>query len=486
MNTLVNALEREDNVAYTANGAVSHASTLDANLDLFGAIGALRGQGPKATRLFQKALGEDPLNAMRILFYGRDIRGGQGERGVFQDCLQFLAKNYPDYLEKNIHLVTEYGYWKDLFVLFGTQFENRVLDMIQDQWVKDLDAEHPSLLAKWLPSENTSSKKTRALAKKVREHLGLVPSAYRRSLSGLRKRLKVVERDLSAKNFGEIEYSRVPSRANLRYTKAFLRNDEDRFREYLGKVEKGEAKMNAGALYPYDITARYCRGYRVGNRPSDDKALQALWNSLPNYLEGKPHNGLVVCDVSGSMYSGRGNVAPITVSTSLALYIAERMEGPFANSFITFSERPKFVKLQGEDLYTKMSNLCQAEWGYSTDVQAVFRLVLRTAQKHSVVQKDMPDVIYIVSDMQFNSCGGKTNLTGIKQQYKAAGYTMPKLVFWNVNAQNDDNPITKHDENTALVSGCNPNIFEAVLSGKTPLDVMLNVIESERYAPISV
>lgn len=487
-NKLVNALAKATNTARTENDAESYASTLSNTLDFFGKVGALRGQPAMAKQLFVKALSENRLDAMKILFYGRDVRGGQGEKQTFQACLAELVEVFPELVAKNLHLIPEFGCWKDLWSLFGTPFEKDVLDLIEVQLTTDVEnlseSKSVSLLAKWLPSENTSSKDSQVKAKKIRTHLGMSSKEYRKVLSRLRAELKVVERDLSSKNFDAINYSHVPSRASMLYSKAFKKHDEARYTSFITSVNKGEAKINSSTLYPYEIVSKLTSGYGL-LRPANLQTLEALWKNLPNYLEGKPHRGIVVADVSGSMFGAVGGVSPIHVSLSLAVYMAERLEGPFRDKCLTFSDRPSFMTLKGQTLYEKLSNVNWREWGMSTNIQSVFNLILSTAVANRVDVDEMPDTVYIVSDMQFNSCASGTNLDGIREKYRNAGYPLPKLVFWNVRS-GADVPITQHDENTALVSGCNPNIFEAVIAGKTPIDVMRAVLDSERYAKVRV
>lgn len=254
----------------------------------------------------------------------------------------------------------------------------------------------------------------------------------------------------------------------------------------MGKAVKGEAKVNTVALYPYDLTNKYLSRYS-GNPPLD-QTVEAAWRQLPNYLEGNEHNGIVVCDTSRSMYSSMHNPLPIQVAISLAIYIAERNNGAFKNHFITFSEQPTLQKIEGVTLQDKINNLKSAEWAMNTNIQAVFDNILTHAIQSRSSEEDMPKVIYIVSDMQFDSSyiGGKfTNYEQIKAKFAQAGYELPKLVFWNVNAHSDQ-PVTVYDENTALVSGCNPVIFKQILAGSSPEDVMNKVIESERYAQITI
>lgn len=484
MSKLINAMQEVGNVAQTENLAASYASTLNPSLDWFGKVGALRGQESKAIDLFDKAFAFDPNAALRILFYGRDVRGGQGERSVFRAVIRHMAINHTESIAKNIHLIPEYGRWDDLYSFVGTPLEERALSIIGNQLIFDrqnIDGAI-SLAGKWAKSVNASSKESRRLGKLTAESMGATEREYRKLLSTLRARLNVIERLVCAGEWDKISYQGVPSQAAKKYSKAFLKHDENRYREYLEKVSSGEAKINASTLYPYQLIEPYLDNYSA-KRPENDSTLNALWNSLPNYLEGNEHKGLVLADVSGSMYSGCGKVAPIAVSISLAMYIAERNTGLFKDAFLTFTSSPKLEKIIGNGLYDRIASLASANWGMSTNLQAAIELILESAKKHSVPADEMPEVLYIVSDMQFNCCGSSTNWDVMKEKYEESGYALPKVVFWNVNSYSDA-PITQHDKNTALVSGCSPVIFSAVLSGSGPVEIMNNLINSDRYSPI--
>jgi len=299
---------------------------------------------------------------------------------------------------------------------------------------------------------------------------------------------------MSAGQWSDITYSAVPSQAARLYRNAFDRHDHERYQEYLTQVQRGEEKINTATLYPYQI-------YRDAQNESSE-ALETLWSNLPDYTQGK--NALVVADTSGSMYgrSFRSNsVSPIAVSVSLALYFAERNEGPFKNHFITFSEEPKFQKIQGHTLLDKINSIEDTEWGYNTDLQKVFALLLNAAQQAGASEAEMPETIYIISDMEFDQCirfgditpiGGMlpaeyTNFESIEKEYQRAGYSLPNLVFWNVDARSGENfPVRQDQSGVTLVSGFSPVIFSMAVEGKAPYQLMIETIESERYQSITV
>ena len=478
MNRFMKAMG-DGNMTYTENGALTHKSSNSTIVDFFFHGAALRTEKDehRIINLFADAFKEDPTTALRILFYIRDIRGGQGERRTFRIMLGYLVLNHPDWLIKNMKLIPEYGRWDDLFILRNTSLEAHMIDFIKKQLMEDLDncsqSKPVSLLAKWLPSENTSSIKTRTVAKYMRVNLGYTPRAYRKVLSTLRNAIDVVERKLSAKQVDLIQYAHVPSNASLKYKKAFMKHDEERYKAYLDSVNKGETKINAATLYPYDLVHKAIFEY--------DNTVEALWKNLPDYVEDLC--GLVVADTSGSMY-GR----PIEVSISLALYIAERNKNEaWKDYFISFSRVPKFHKVQGRTLIERMKSV---ELGHveNTDLQAVFNMILTRAIQHSVPQEDMPKILLIVSDMEFDSCcvhNSLTNFEAIRNKYENAGYEMPTVVFWNVNSRNTQSPITIDERGAVLIGGCSPVVLKYALGQvTTPMQMVLNITESDRYKNI--
>ena len=478
--TFITALESQMNDTVTLNGAKSNKSTLNKCLDLFGKIGACRNDVKQAQRLFAFAYAENPETATRILFWARDIRGGQGEREVFRNLFKYLVEENGEIGAKLVSLVPAYGRWDDLLVLENTSAWDNVLGAIQFQLNLDRVSfkagSAVSLLAKWLPSINASSKDSKRLGRKIAEHLGLSEREYRKVLSNLRTHINVVEKAMCSKEWSVIDYSKLPSRAAFMYRKAFAKQDATRYADYLSAVEKGEAKINAATLYPYEIVEQYLyKGAR------NDKTIDLQWEALPNYMEGKEFNGLVVADVSGSM-----NGRPMSVSISLAMYIAERNTAEvWKNKFLTFSAQPELQSIVGSTIGKRIDNLSRAAWQMNTDLMAVFKTVLDAGMKNDVPAEDMPQKLIIVSDMQFDQCcssNKRTNFEQIQKLYRKAGYEMPQLVFWNVNSYGDV-PIKAHDTGTCLVSGCSPSILKSVLTDSvlTPVDTMNDTVYAERY-----
>ena len=482
MNALTKAIKAETNYTLTENGALTLKSTLSSLADFFGLGAALRSRSEsEIINLFEKAFAEDKELAVRCLFYIRDCRGGQGERRVFRTILNWLGKHYPLIVYYNLNSIIEMGRWDDLFCLENTNAWGDALTFIYAEMLSASSKNKTSLLFKWLPSINTSSKETRRLARVLCKRFGMSEREYRLALSRGRANLALVESQMCANEWDRIVYEHVPSKAALNYRKAFSRHDAYRYNSYLQSVMSGTKKINATTLYPYEVVEKY-----LTQREQDNATLEALWKSLPDYLNGAKENALVVADVSGSM-SGR----PMAVSISLAMYIAERNKGAFHNQFLTFSSSPELQSIVGATLSDRIRNLSRANWDMNTDLQKTFDLILNSAIKHKVPASDMPRALYIISDMEFDQAcgyGNATNFEAIKEKYARSGYELPQLIFWNVNARNNQSPVRFDEKGTCLVSGCSPSILKATLARTTmtSLDVMLDVLNGARYQKIKV
>lgn len=466
-------LQKNTNRGRTENDAATNLSSLDPVLDFFSLAGAMRGRPAEAVELFQRAYAADPQAAVRTLFYLRDIRGGQGERDLFRAGLAWLDQYQGGALDKVLKLVPEYGRWDDLW---GVLTDERIATLIKDQLARDeismAKGESVSLLAKWLPSVNTSSSDSVKLGRRIARVLGFKESQYRKLVASLRRHIKLLEQQMSAAQWAEIDYSKLPSQAHRKHVKAFHRHDEGRYADFLAKAVKGEAKLNTNTLYTYEVFDAVQAG--------QNEAADAMWANLPDYTQGT--RALVMADVSGSM-SGR----PMSVSVSLALYFAERNIGPFKDHFMTFSERPQLVKVLGKTLSQKLRNIESSAWGMNTNLEAAFDAILAAALSSKDGAEAMPSVLYIISDMEFDACVTRPDATlfeNAQVKFEAAGLKLPHVVFWNVDARQTQAPATKFDDRVTLISGLSQSTFRYAVEGKSPLELMDEVINSERYAPI--
>ena len=493
------------NISISENGAIGYRTSGKELLDLNFAVASLRGASEQEIiDKFTKAFFEDKILAMKWLFFARDVRGGLGERRLFRVILKSLIENNPEMIIPVINLIPEYGRYDDLWCLLDNQEAAKVVyNIVDEQLIEDLHnikKNKPiSLLAKWMPSINASSAQTKKYAKQFCKVFGLAEREYRQILSRLRNYLDVVETKMSAKNWSEIKYEAVPSKANLIYSNAFLKNDEERRKEYLEKLKKGETKINASTLYPHDIVHKYSGGCCcLSNK---DATIEALWKALPDTVQGCG-NTIVVADGSYSMtdnIGGNTTVTALDVANALAIYFAEHSSGEFKDKYITFSERPQLVDFsKANSLHDKLQIALTYDECANTNIEKVFDLILTTAIKHNMRQEDMPKNVLIISDMEFDSCAtsGDSNMWRrnrpnqrlfeiIAQRYADAGYQLPRLLFWNVNSRTDTIPVKENELGVALVSGFSVNIVKMVMSNKLdPYECLLETLNSERYAPI--
>lgn len=461
MTTFANAVENTYNTSLTANGMLTNVSSLDPCVDLFFAIGSSRKKD--LSLQFERAFLADASVAMRILFWARDIRGGAGERDTFRRLMQLMESRHPEVLEKVLHLVPEYGRWDDLFV-----FKTRDIQILAYSIVNQALRAGNGLAAKWSPRKGP-------IAKALREYMNETPKGYRKLIVNL---TKVVETQMCAREWDKIIYDYVPSVAAARYQKAFSKNDGVRYAAYKEALTKGEAKINAQAVYPYDVIKSVKNG--------DSAVAVAQWEALPNYLGDDKI--LPMVDVSGSMecrVGGNANLTCMDVAISLGLYIADKQQGAFKDMWLTFSSDSHIEVLRG-DLLNKMRRMRHDHVGYSTSIESAFNSVLATATRAAVPAEEMPKYLLVLSDMHFNRASFGANIKAmdmLRQQYEAAGYSMPKTVWWNLNASDKNVPVRFDEDGTALVSGFSPAILKNILSAKnfTPVDIMMDTIDSERY-----
>ena len=488
------------NVSVTENGAVGYKTTGRPMLDMNFKISSYRNMSEiEIVDDFKKCFLQDEVLALQFLFFIRDREEGLGERRTFKVIFKALADAYPGYVAKLISLVGEYGRFDDLLPLLDTREREDVSKYLTETMISDfkkMEENKPiSLLAKWLPSINTSNKDQRRYAniliKKLQEKdKSFNASRYRKALSKMRTYLDVVEKKMCANEWDKINYETVPSKANLIYKDAFLRHDEERRTNYLESLKKGEVKINAKKLFPYEIY------HKTG---SYDETLQQLWNNLPQ-LKSDSESVLVVADGSGSMEwtdVGNTNVTALDVANSLAIYFSERAKGEFKNTYITFSSRPQLVHFrEGDTLYNKKQIALLHDECSNTNIEKTFDLILDTAVKNKMVQEDMPTTLLILSDMEFDgatcdfgyysdSNTQKKLFKTIDEKFKAAGYIMPKLVFWNICGRTNTIPLKENEAGVALVSGFSTTIFDMVLNNETdPLKILLNKLNTPRYLKV--
>ena len=465
MNTFVNgAFQVPD--SRTENGALTFSTSLDTCVDLFFRMGASRGRTDEVAALFAKAYVESPEIAVRLALWARDVRGGAGERAIFRAMFIQL----PDVVQiALLDKVVEVGRWDDLLVAFDAGSYD-VQAAIAEKWYDAVVNKNDGLAAKWCPRKGI-------VAATMRGFWEMSPKAFRKTLVNA---TNVVETPMCAKDWDSINFSHVPSVAASRYNKAFYKNAPDAYKAYKDALVKGEAKINASAIFPHDVV----RPALYGGGNTDSDVINAQWKALPDFLEGKANDILVMSDVSGSMtVPVSGQIRAIDISIALGLYISERQTGAFRDLVLTFSEHPTFHKVRGAGIVDRVNNLNRANWGMSTNIEAAFKTILDVAVKNEVPAADMPKMLIILSDMAFDRCARGTNFQNAQRLYAQAGYEMPKVTFWNLNGRPNDVPVRFDQSGTALVSGFSPAIMKSLLAAKqfTPESIMKETILNPRY-----
>jgi len=512
MNTFINGLNNATNYAYTENGALTHKTTNSALYDMFAMGGAYRSRSnDDVILLFKNAFEEDPNYALKCLFYLRDVRGGQGERRFFRVCLKWLASNYPNVVISLLEYIPEFGRYDDYFTLVDVkETKDATLNLIRHQLNLDIQSKTPSLLGKWMPSENTSSFTTRNYGHIFREYLNMTHKQYRKVLAELRSRINIVEKLMSENRWDEIEFDKIPSRAGMIYKNAFARRDIIK-KKYENFAKDTTTKVNASTLYPYECVDKainlmfgsyYSWNSYDANEVTTDNVdrlmINKYWDNLADYFNDSNFNAMAVVDTSGSM-RGCNASAPINVAISLGLYCAEKCTGPYHGYYMSFASQPQFIKTNGIDFCDKVARIYETNLCDNTNIEAAFNLMLNTAIKNKCKQEELPQNLIIISDMEFDQATNRyaycytrshteyettTLMENIEKEWNANGYKMPNLIFWNVNARHN-NVAMEVKNGISYVSGMSPSIFKQIMSGKTAYDLMYETLNSDRYSVIT-
>jgi hypothetical protein len=464
----------------TTNGMPAVDVTGSKVLDLFYNIGSSR-NNPGITSTFYSALGHDPLLSLKCLFWARDVRGGAGERQTFRTIIKELENSHPNYVIANMVNIAEYGRWDDLLIFTRSDVKAAAYKTIYTALMNG-----NGLCAKWMPRKGN-------VAVELRNAMKMTPKRYRKLLVGLSN---TVEQKLCAQEFTAIEYGKLPSVASARYQAAFQRHDPQGYTAYKDALKDGTQKINANAVFPHDVLRPLFSG------KGEVEVVTAQWAALPNYVGDRKI--LPISDVSGSMTcKASGSLTCLDVSISLGLYLADKNTGSFNGVIGTFHSEPALYKVEG-DIAAKVNTITHAAWGGSTNIEKTFQMVLKHATTHNVPAEDMPEAIMILSDMQFDQAHGRydyvqsqhvadwspTVIQMIKKQYEDAGYKMPLLVFWNLNAGYGNQPGTAYENGVVMISGFSPAIMKAVLAGDfdniSPESLMLDVLNSQRYSAVVV
>ena len=514
----LNNLKTATNYALTENGGITHKTTHSDLLDMFAMGAAMRKRSDEDVILmFRKAYTENPVYALKCLFYIRDIRGGQGERRFFRLCIKDLAEHYPEAMVRNIPNIPTFGRWDDLYELVNTPVEADMWNFMRKQLAIDVQSKTPSLLAKWMKSENASSYDTKRLGRATRIAMKMTPRQYRKALSVLRERINVLERLMSAGEWDKIEFDKIPSKAGMIYRNAFARHDVERMRmaveeniqSYEDFAKDTTKTVNGKDLYPYEIVGeaitltKYAHSFWGGYL--DDKEIDGTqraivnkyWDNYLNSFDDFRFNGLAVVDTSASMLHYSAKDQPMNVAISLGMCCAEKAIGPFHGHYISFSSHPQLVEVEGVDFVDKVRRIYSTNICENTNIEATFDLLLNTAIANHCAQEDLPENIIIISDMEFDAATGgwgwkrdsgvNTNtinsvMETIANKWRRYGYEVPNLIFWNVDARQNNIPML--GDRVSYVSGMSPSIYRMIATGKTGYDLMMETLDSERYKAV--
>lgn len=487
---------QESESSTTENGALGYKTTGNALLDLSYFIPDFR-RGEYHMGLFVRALDENLRYTLKWLLYLRDIEQGCGERNAFRVFFTEFCNRYDssrDFLE-NVSIV-DFGRWDDLTYIYSHTLNADVKDFIGNflnDELKRADANHSTLLAKWLPSESSKNNATKLLAKELRKkYFKMSAKTYRKTLSALRAVCAPTEVKMSARRWGEIDYSQVPSVANLKYSNAFLQHDYERRTEFLSAVSKGKVKINANSAFLYDIVHKYndpCN-YDDGLTRVVNETLEQMWEAQEK-IEGFS-NTLIVRDGSWSMTDFvSGSISAMEVADSLSVYCAEQNTGAWHNRLITFSANPQTVEFSDNmTLLDKLTELRQHSECSNTNIEKTFDLILGVAVENNLSQAQLPNVL-IISDMEFDVATYSENRVDnklfavIADKFKQHGYVLPKLIFWNVCSRTNTIPLRENDLGVILVSGFSKSILNMVIQDKTdPWEALKGILDSSRYSDV--
>jgi len=509
-NSVLDGIIKDSSKTLTENGDVAYTTTQNNNLDFFFGASLFRGNDEKAVQAFIKAYTQNKNLAVKNLFYLRDIKGGQGLRSPFRACLAWLAKENPELVINLLPKFVEYGRWDDILFLglktegFDEALILKVEDFVREQFIKDSltllenkiaeeqgeKVKPISLLAKWMPKINSKSPEVRKLAYRWANILaGGDKKLYRNAIRDLRESLKLVETALVKKKYDSITYEHVPGRAMKKYSKAFERNDEKRYKSYIESLQSGKneaglekLKQRSKNLFPYEILIQSKNGQR--------KMSELLWTAMQEQNPNLGQNSIVVYDSSGSMGATvpqTNNVRVIDVAQSLAIALAEKATGPFNDKVITFSRNPRFIDLAGAtSLHHKIQRLRGFSIDENTDISKLYDLIFEASLAATSPEDYLKQVI-IVTDCQFDAVASyqgvtydKSTYDVVKQKFVDAGIPMPQMVYWNLNARTFTIP-SVDIENVALISGFSTNIVTSLTKGLTGEDIMLDALSKYSF-----
>ena len=507
----------------TENGRPSLPSTGEARVDAFFKL--VRGLTRKQTELYMTAIlaqadvtgdVQTLVDAFVLWAFTRDVRSGKGEKELSYWMLASLACSYPETVQGMFELIPEYGSWRDVVALLELEclsevHSNALVGMMAAQLTKDAGSEKPSLAGKWAPRPKSTNN---AFAKKRVAKLiaaAMFPDEehplpkYRQWLSALNRRLLTTEVLMCGQQWASIKPGAVPSKCLMRYRAAFMNKSLDKsgnpkkmrletdrvtctanFMEYAKAAieDPSKAQMHGRVVQPHEFVSQYMKK----NSRDDDIIIEAQWKDMRQRLaEEFPMLGMMVplVDVSGSMHVPTRT--PLEVAVALGILISEIA---LLHRFITFSEDPSWHCLDPtSSLREKVQSCMNAKWGMSTDLQKAIDMMLQACKEGNVPASEVGELILVVlSDMQFDAaCPGKkpwqTQYQAMVESFEQAGYTMPKIVFWNLRAATRDFPVDSSTPGVDMVSGFSPNMLKLFMAGR--LDDAQNGVRTDQSLSVT-
>lgn len=459
---------QQNSLILNSKGGKYYATSYNSNLDLYAGVSRFNSDEDIILK-FNNAYNENKSIALANLLYILDIKEGKGERRLFKIMFKELCKISPDDAKIILFHIGSLGRFDYILEGLNTEIEKDVINLIKETLQKDIQSEHPSLLAKWLPSHRTHNK-TSKVAKYLIEKLNISEKEYRIILSRLRTKINIVEKNLTNKTYENIKFEEVPTKAMLKYNYVFNDKMSSEFKEYKKSLVKNETKINTNGLFCYEIMNKIRNG-------ADSQILNSMWENQKSIETGNK-NILVVADTSGSMTCY--GAVPYDSAVGLAIYTAERNKGVFKDKFITFSENPILQEVKGKDIVDKYKNIKSIV--ANTDIDKVFMLILKSMKDAQASIDDLPSHIIIISDMEFDSgvySKAGTNFTGWKKTFEEEGYKLPKVIFWNVACDTNGLPVTKNDNDCIIVSGFSTNLLENMfnLEDYNPINQMMITLD---------
>jgi len=446
-----------------------------------------------------KAWLEDPLTTIKILLHCRDCRNGKGERLIILYALIWLRRCKPITYLKNLSNFIKVGYYKDLLnIVKEAELDGQSImgseDMIElevfaEKLIEDeinCDNKNPiSLSAKWAPTEKHADDREYEFAKRLAfliypdDKVTCSLKKYRLLLKKLRSNINIVENLMSHDRWTEIDYSKVPAKSHLLHTEAFKKHDSERYEKYICDLKEKKTEIKSTGIQPHELVKPFLNGYM---KLENEETIQCQWNDMVQKLrETMKMDGILpLCDVSSSM-----DGEPMNVCIALGLLVSELMTGPFKDMIMTFESEPRLMKIKGVTLSERIHEVSELPWCGSTNLTAAFEQILNNAIMMRCSQEQLPKVLIIFSDMQFNEAcendvSERTVYEDAKKKFEENGYKLPSIIFWNLRSTHNSFPVSMNEQGVVLLSGYSAQLLKLIQEDPlniTPLKMLHDALD---------